>query len=126
MKRVFKTRTFSRSMKKTALTDAMLCVAIEEMDQGLVDASLGGNIVKKRVSLIGVGKRSGVRTIVATKMATRWFFLYGFRKNERTSISQRELKVLQHLAHDLLGYDDRQLRVALDTGEIEEICHDKP
>ena len=113
-------------MKKTALTDAMLCVAIEEMDQGLVDASLGGNIVKKRVSLIGVGKRSGVRTIVATNMATRWFFLYGFRKNERTSISQRELKVLQHLAHDLLGYDDRQLRVALDTGEIEEICHDKP
>lgn len=124
MRRVFKTRTFKRSMKKMGLTDSMLWNAAEEMSQGLVDAHLGGHVVKKRLALTGLGKRKGVRTIVATKMTERWFFLYGFQKNERASIAEDELKILQDLASDLLGYDDRQLGIALIAGEIEEICHD--
>ncbi|WP_322348731.1 type II toxin-antitoxin system RelE/ParE family toxin [Orrella marina] len=69
---VFKTRTFTRSIKKVRLTDAGLYAAVEEMSQGLVDADLGGNVVKKRVALPGQGKRGGARTIVATRMAERW------------------------------------------------------
>lgn len=53
MRRVFKTRTFTRSMKKAGLTDAALWAAVEEMSQGLIDADLGGDIVKKRVALPG-------------------------------------------------------------------------
>lgn len=53
MKRIFKTRYFSRWMRKTELTDHMLCKAVEEMMQGLIDADLGGKIVKKRVALAG-------------------------------------------------------------------------
>ena len=83
MRRVFRTRTFTRWMRKAGLTDDALCDAVSEMAQGLVDADLGGHVVKKRVALPGQGKRGGARTIVATKMADRWFFLYGFGKNER-------------------------------------------
>ncbi|MBK6593173.1 MAG: type II toxin-antitoxin system RelE/ParE family toxin [Burkholderiales bacterium] len=49
MKRVFKTRHFSRWMRKTELTDAALCEAVAEMSQGLIDADLGGGVVKKRL-----------------------------------------------------------------------------
>ena len=42
MKRVFKTRHFSRWMRKTELTDSALCRAVLEMTQGLIDADLGG------------------------------------------------------------------------------------
>jgi len=109
-------------MKKAGLTDAALCAAVEEMSQGLVDADLGSDIVKKRVALPGQGKRGGARTIVATKMAGHWFFLYGFNKNERSNIDKNELRVLQEVAKELLGFDDRQLTIALVAGEIVEIC----
>jgi hypothetical protein len=65
------------------MTDRALWAAILEMAEGLIDADLGGHVVKKRVALHGQGKRGGARTIVATKLAGRWFFLYGFRKNDR-------------------------------------------
>lgn len=122
MRRAFKIRTFSRFMKKMGLTDEALCAAVVEMSQGLVDADLGGNVVKKRVALPGQGKRGGARTIVATKMAGRWFFIYGFSKNERSNIDKDELRMLQEVAKELLGFDDRQLALALVAGEIVEIC----
>ncbi|TVQ37471.1 MAG: type II toxin-antitoxin system RelE/ParE family toxin, partial [Wenzhouxiangella sp.] len=59
MTRVFKTRTFARSTKKAGLTDATLWAAVEEMSRGLVDADLGGGVLKKRVALPGQGKRGG-------------------------------------------------------------------
>ena len=76
--RVFKTRAFCRLMKRSALTDSALWTAVLEMSQGLVDADLGGHVVKQRIAVAGQGKRGGARTIVATKLAERWFFLYGF------------------------------------------------
>lgn len=47
MMRVFKTRYFQRWMRKTELTDTALCKAVEEMAGGLIDADLGGGVVKK-------------------------------------------------------------------------------
>ena len=118
---MFRTRTFTRWMRKAGLTDGALCEAVSEMVQGMVDADLGGCIVKKRVALPGQGKRGGARTIVATKLAGRWFFLYGFNKNERANIDKDELKVFQEMAKELLAFDDRQLADAVATGEIVEV-----
>ena len=119
--RVFKTRTFCRSMKRSGLTDKALWAAVLEMTQGLIDADLGGHVVKKRIALTGQGKRGGARTIVATKLGEHWFFLYGFRKNERSNIDGDELRALQEVARDLLGFDDSQLDIALQAGEIVEV-----
>lgn len=112
-------------MRKADLTDSALCQAVLEMTQGLIDADLGGHVVKKRVSLPGRGRRGGARTIVATKLARRWFFLYGFAKNEQATIAKSELKILQEVAKELLEFSDLQLMSALVAGEIEEICNDR-
>lgn len=120
MDRLFKTKTFNR-WSSVEVTDQALCKAVTEMKQGLVDASLGGNVFKKRVAVAGSGKRGGARTLIATRMQDRWFFVFGFNKNERDNISGDELKYLQQLARDLLSLNDQQLDIALNTGELLEV-----
>jgi len=124
MRRVFKTRHFSRWMRKTELSDRTLCQAVEEMVRGLIDAELGGGIVKKRVKLAGRGKRGGARTLVATNKGNRWFFVFGFEKNERANISDGELEALQDVAADLLARTARQLDEAIEDDSLQEIFHD--
>lgn len=124
MRRVFKTRYFIRWMRKTALNDEVLCVAVNEMAQGLIDADLGGGVVKKRVGISGRGKRGGARTLVATNKGNRWFFVYGFEKNDRANISDDELEALKDLAEQLLARTGHQLSEALNDGSLMEICND--
>lgn len=121
MKKVFRTRTFTRWMRKAGLSDDMLCRAVSEMMQGLVDGDLGGNLLKKRISLSGQGKRGGGRTIVATNRCDRWFFLYGFEKNERANISTNETKALRELAAQYLAFDDKQIAWAVRSGKLLEV-----
>lgn len=124
MKRVFKTRHFARWMRKTELTNSALCSAVAEMVQGLIDADLGGGVIKKRVALPGRGKSGGARTLVATNRGNRWFFVFGFEKNDRANISDQELEALQDLAQDLLARTGAQLGLAVEANALEEICHD--
>ncbi len=124
MRRSFKTRYFSRWMRKSGLTDSALCSAVAEMAEGLIDADLGGGIVKKRVGLAGRGKRGGARTLVATNKGTRWFFLYGFEKNDRANITDDELEALKEIAEQLLARTGKQLDEAVQDGSLQEICHE--
>jgi hypothetical protein len=111
-------------MRKTDLSDAELCHAVAEMRQGLIDADLGGGVVKKRIAIGGRGKSSGARTLLATNRVSRWFFVFGFEKNERANIASDELDVLQELAKDLLARTSVQLDHAIVDGALLEICHD--
>lgn len=124
MRRVYKTRQFAKWMRKTDLTDDALCLAVREMVSGLVDADLGGDVLKKRVALPGRGKRGGVRTLVATRRASRWFFVFGFEKNEKANVTSTELEALQWLAKQLLNLSGAQLEVAAQDGSLQEICHE--
>jgi hypothetical protein len=124
VRRVFKTRHFNRWMRKTELTNPALCKAVAEMADGLIAADLGGDVLKKRVALPGRGKSGGVRTLVATRRGIRWFFVFGFEKNDRASISDVELEGLQVLASDLLSRTGRQLDEAVEEGALLEICHE--
>src|SRR5215468_8371315 len=121
MARIFRTRTFTRWKRKIGLTDADLLASVVEMANGLIDADLGRHVVKKRIALRGRGKSGGVRTIVATNFDDRWYFMFGFAKNERSTIGPAELRALQALAEDLLGLDTTAIALACNAGEIVEI-----
>jgi hypothetical protein len=125
MQRVFKTRYFHRWMRKTSLSDLALCRAVAEMMQGLIDADLGAGVVKKRVALPGRGKSGGTRTLVATNRGSRWFFLFGFEKSERSNISRKELDALQMIAADLLTLSSAEIEVQLKSNALQEICDEQ-
>jgi hypothetical protein len=111
-------------MRKTELTDSALCRAVSEMAAGLVDADLGGGVVKKRVALPGRGKSGSARTLLATNKASRWFFVFGFEKNEKDSISTTELEALQRVEADLLKLNINELAEHLSSAALKELCHD--
>lgn len=94
------------------------------MIKGLIDADLGGGVVKKRIGLAGRGKRGGARTLVATNKGNRWFFVFGFEKNERANIADEELEALRDIAEQLLVRTGSQLDEAVEEGALQEICHD--
>ena len=123
-KRVFKTKHFAKFASKADLTDAALCEAVKEMEQGLIDADLGGGVVKKRVALPGQGKSGSSRTIVAHRKKSHWFFVYGFEKNDRANITDRERAALQKMAADLFGYSEADLDALVTGKNLLEICND--
>ena len=119
--RIFATRAFSRLDVTRELGDADLIAAVAEMNDGLWDVNLGGQVYKKRAALAGRGKSGGARTLVAFKSDDRAFFMYGFSKNQRSNITNKEKNALKLMARELLGYSDNQLRQALKHGALIEI-----
>ena len=88
-----------------SLPDSILRSGLAEMAAGLIDAELGAHLSKKRIPMLGRGKRSGARTILGSNLGHRWFPLFGFEKNERATIDKRELAALQKIATALLSLD---------------------
>jgi len=121
---ICKIRNFTRWARKTGLNDALLERAVLEIKSGLLDADLGGGIVKKRIALPGRGKRGSTRTLLATNLGDRWFFVFGFEKNELENISEKELATLKMLAKDLLGMTAAQIKVAIGEGSLVEVKHE--
>jgi len=119
--RIFKTKVFSRFVKKERILDSQLAAAIEKIEKGQVDADLGGGVIKQRLSRSGQGKSGGYRAIVLLRFEDKAFYVYGFAKNELDNISPIELKAFKALAKEMLNYDDDQLKLAVDHGALIEV-----
>ena len=123
--RVFKNKSFARFARKAQMTDAVLCAAIADASRGLVDADLGGGVVKQRVARQGGGKSGGFRTIILFRLRERAFFVHGFAKNEQDNIRDDELAAFKMLAAELMAYDDDALARAVANGALMEVmCND--
>ncbi len=103
------TKWFKKWARKTNLSDENLLEAIENLENGLSVADLGGNIYKVRVKRPGKGKSSGFRTIVVYRIEEKAIFLYGFGKNEKSNIDKQELSYFKKLGSDLLALNEEQI-----------------
>ena len=123
--RIFKNKSFARFARKALMTETDLCDAIADATRGLVDADLGGGVLKQRIARKGGGKSGGYRTIILFRVGARAFFVHGFAKNERGNIRDDELAAFKLLATALMAYDDTALAKAIDNGTLMEvICND--
>lgn len=122
--RIFKTPVFAKWAKQEKLTDSQLLQAIKEMEQGLIDADLGGHIYKKRIALPGRGKRSGSRSILAYQVKEKAFFIFGFAKNEKATMSDEELKIAKVFAKELLQYSNEQLNKLVKDRKLYEVKYE--
>lgn len=123
-KRIFKTKLFSKLTNKYEITDCDLSKAVQEIQAGLYEADLGGNVYKKRVAIGNRGKSHGVRTIIATKLNKHWFFIFGFKKNERLNINNVELANLMNIAEFLLDLTSEQIDKLIYEKMLMEVKND--
>ena len=119
--RIFKNKPFHLWAEELGLSDASLTKTIEELRHGLYEASLGGSIYKKRVAVGSQGKRGGARTIIAFKMQGKAFFIYGFSKNKKENITQKEEDSLKSLAKIYFSYNENEIEQAIKRGEFFEV-----
>lgn len=118
---IFKTKAFVRWAKSNKISDKLLKKSVAEMQAGLIDANLGGGVVKKRIGLGSRGKSSGARTIVAFKTDKNIFFLFGFLKNEQENIDRKELKALKQFAEELFKLRENNLEKLLKNGDLFKV-----
>lgn len=123
--RVFKIRWFARFARSERLDDKSLSDAISRAARGLVDADLGGGLIKQRVARQGRGRSGGYRTIIAYRVKDRAVFLYGFAKSERDNIEPDELQDLRLVARDWLEATPERIKAALEDGAIQEVRYDE-
>lgn len=119
--RIFKYRTFHQWAKSEKIEDNLLINAIHEMEKGLLDAKLGDGLYKKRIARKGQGKRGGYRMIIAFKQSDLSFFIYGYSKNEISTISEKEEKVYKKLAQYYLKLNDSELNCLIRNGQLIEV-----
>jgi hypothetical protein len=119
--RVYKTKPFARFQRRERMSDEMLCTAIADADAGLIEADLGGGLIKQRLARPGAGKRSGYRTVIAYRTGARAFFLLGFAKSARANIDDDELVALKRLAAGLLAAADQALDAMIAGEDLMEV-----
>lgn len=119
--RIFKTKWFVRYARREQIKDRSLREAVLRAEQGLVDADLGGNVIKQRVARAGQGRSGGYRMLVAFRSKALAVFLYGFAKNERDNIDNDELATLREIAAAWLAADTDQIERAIAEGVLQEI-----
>jgi hypothetical protein len=114
---IYKLKTFARSED---ISDESLGEAIERAARGLVDADLGGGLIKQRVARKGQGRRGGYRVMVAIRSADFAVFLFGFAKSAQDNLDDRQLNILRGFAVAWLSADAATIK-RVEQGELVEV-----
>jgi hypothetical protein len=124
--RIFRNKSFTRFAKNADLDDAALRKAVDDVERGLIDAKLGGGVIKQRVARPGKGKSGGFRTFILYQAHVLAFFVHGFAKKDQDNIKSDEVAALKLLASQMLSYDDHEIATAVESGTLIEVTrHEK-
>jgi len=115
------TKEFSKWAKKQKLNNIELFSALEELRSDNFDANLGSNLYKKRIKFKGQGKSGSGRTIICYKKEDRAIYVHGFNKNEKASLSKKELIAFKEFSKILLAFSMNQLNIAIENGDLIEV-----
>ena len=122
----FKPKAFARFADREGLEEAALCEAVRRARDGLIDADLGGGVIKQRIARKGGGRSGGFRTIVVFRRGALAFFVHGFAKSDRENLRRKELSGLRSLANEYLALDAAGLAAVQAVGAIIEVeCDDQ-
>lgn len=119
--RVFKNAWFARFARRERISAHALLNAIARVEQGQIDADLGGGVIKQRIARPNEGKSKGYRSIILFRKGQRAFFVYGFAKNALGNIAEDEEAQFKKLAGHVLALTDAQLQLLLANEQFEEI-----
>ena len=95
----YKTKWFGRFARREGIADSSLLEAIERAERGIIDADLGGGLIKQRVARKGQGRSGGYRPI-------------GIGHSSRD------------IAEEWMKADAKRILRGILEGEIQEIAND--
>jgi hypothetical protein len=121
MVRIFRNAWFGRFARKERIADSALLDAVRRAQRGLIDADLGGGVIKQRVARPGQGRSGGYRTIVLYRRGQRAFFVFGFAKSDRGNIEDDEEEQFRRMAGHVLALSDAHLAALVEAGQFVEI-----
>lgn len=113
-------KAFARFQRREQIPDKSLGKALRNAERGLVDADLGGGLIKQRIARAGQGKSGGYRTIIAYRRGDIAVFLFGFAKNEVANLDDDELAYWQQVGRGYLSLDHEELEAAIESGDVKE------
>jgi hypothetical protein len=119
--RAFKNTWFQRFGRKQRITDAALCRAVARASEGMIDADLGGGLIKQRIARPGGGKSGGYRTLIFFRAGTRAILAFGFAKNDLDNVGDADLADLKKAARVLLGLAETGIDALVTAGTLEEV-----
>ena len=119
--RAFKTKPYARFARREGIGNDALCDAVERIMNGLVDADLGGGVIKQRIARPGQGRSGGVRAMLVLRRGKCAFFVHGFAKSDRENLRRTELAAVRALADEMLGLDEAGIEAMLANGVISEV-----
>jgi hypothetical protein len=122
--RVFKNAWFGRFARKEKISAEALWEAVDRAEKGLVDADLGGGVIKQRIARPGESKSKGYRSIVLYRKGDKAFFVYGFPKSDLGNIRDDEQEQFKKAAKSILALSDGQIRQLIENGQFEEVKKD--
>jgi hypothetical protein len=122
--RILKNPWFVRFARKERIADSALIEAIGRAKLGLIDADLGGGVIKQRVARRGQGKSGGYRALILYRAGDRAVFAFGFAKNDLDNIDDEDLGRLRDAAKLTLGFSDDELTRLVEAGKLTEIDND--
>jgi hypothetical protein len=108
--------------KMAKVTHKLLLKAAREVTEGLVDANHRFGLYKKRIATnSGQGKRGGGRTLVAWNDGQRVIFLYGFKKNQQSSVPKKALEPYREAARFFNNLSNEEMETAVKQGGVIKI-----
>jgi hypothetical protein len=119
--RIFKTKWFARYARREGIADKRLREAIERAERGMIDADLGGGLIKQRVAREGKGRSGGYRVIVAYRLRYRAVFIYGFARSEQENVESDDLVTAKEIAAKWLAADVERIDRAIEEDELQEV-----
>jgi hypothetical protein len=122
---IFKTKWLARFARREGVSDDSLCEAIERAERGLIDADLGGGLIKQRVARRGQGRSGGYRMLIVYRARDRALFLYGFAKSDQENITASELSSWRDMATDWLELEAATIEQSVADGRILEVYDDE-
>ena len=123
--RIFKSRWFEKFARKQDIADGILQEAVERAERGLIDADLGGGVVKQRIAREGEGKSGGFRTVILFRTGKRAIFVFGFAKSDRANLSAGDLQAFRMAAKIVLTLSDAAIETETKAGRLIEVSYDE-
>jgi hypothetical protein len=118
---IYQLKTFGRFARAEKITGKRLIEAVERAERGLVDADLGGGLIKQRVARQGRGRSGGYRVMIAFRSGDLSICLLGFAKSDESNVDDRQLAILRRTANAWLSANPAIIKKAVEQGELIEV-----